>query len=127
MLTAAEAELKAFRRSPRTPAASKNLLGNQTSCDAWGCHYNQRDTAWGNNALNGTQYTLASDGCLVTAMAMVMTHYGYRDVTPATINGNSGNFAAYYPASLLYTITVDGVPPPVNPQRSMRRSQPETP
>ncbi len=108
LLAAAEAELKSFSAFTQNAGGSK-LLGNQTSCDAWGCYYNQRDTAWGSTALNGTQYTLASDGCLVTSMAMVMTHYGYRDVTPATINGNSNNFAAYYPASLLYTITVDGV------------------
>jgi len=42
-------------------------------------------------------------------MAMVMTHYGYRDVTPATINSDPSNFASYYPAYLLYTISVDGV------------------
>ncbi len=42
-------------------------------------------------------------------MAMVMTHYGYRDVTPVTINSNPANFAAYYPAYLLTTINVDGV------------------
>ena len=52
---------------------------------------------------------MAADGCLVTAMAMVLTHYGYRDVTPVTINSNPNNFAAYYPASLLTTINVDGV------------------
>jgi hypothetical protein len=42
-------------------------------------------------------------------MAMVMTHYGYRKVTPVTINSNPANFATYYPAYLLYTIEVDGV------------------
>jgi hypothetical protein len=40
---------------------------------------------------------------------MVMTHYGYRSVTPATINLNPANFAAYYPAYLLSTINVAGV------------------
>jgi hypothetical protein len=38
-----------------------------------------------------------------------MTHYNYRDVTPVTINSNPANFAVYYPAYLLYTISVDGV------------------
>ena len=42
-------------------------------------------------------------------MAMVLTHYGYREVTPISINANPSNFAAYYPAYLLYTIYVDGV------------------
>ena len=40
---------------------------------------------------------------------MVMTHYGYKDVTPVTINSNPANFATYYPAYLLITINVDGV------------------
>jgi hypothetical protein len=42
-------------------------------------------------------------------MAMVMTHYGYRSVTPVTINSDPSNFAAYYPAYLLTTINVAGV------------------
>jgi len=108
LLAAAEAELNSFSTFAQNAGGSK-LLSNQTVCDAWGCYYNQRDAAWGSDALNGTKYNLASDGCLVTAMAMVMTHYGYRDVTPVTINANPGNFAAYYPAYLLITINVDGV------------------
>ena len=107
LLAAAQAQLASFSAFTQNAGGSK-LLGNQTVCDSWGCYYNQRDTAWGNDALNGTKYTLASDGCLVTALAMVMTHYGYSNVTPVTINSNPGNFAAYYPAYLLATINVDG-------------------
>jgi peptidoglycan hydrolase CwlO-like protein len=108
LLAAAQAQLASFSTFAQNAGGSK-LLGNQTVCDSWGCYYNQRDTAWGNDSLDGTQYNLASDGCLVTAMAMVMTHYGYKDVTPVTINSNPANFAAYYPAYLLITINVDGV------------------
>ncbi len=108
LLAAAEAELNSFSAFTQNAGGSK-LLGNETQCDSWGCYYSQRDAAWGSLPLNGTRYTLASDGCLVTAMAMVMTHYGYRNVTPVTINSNPNNFAAYYPAYLLTTITVDGV------------------
>ena len=100
--------LLAFQPLPKTQE-DQNFSQIKTVCDSWGCYYNQRDAAWGNNALNGTQYRLASDGCLVTAMAMVMTHYGYKDVTPVTINSNPANFATYYPAYLLITINVDGV------------------
>ena len=53
-------------------------------------------------------------------MAMVMTHYGYRDVTPVTINSNPENFAAYYPAYLLTTINVDGVSAAAKRRRSTR-------
>lgn len=108
LLAAAQAQLNSFSAFAQNAGGSK-LLINQTQCDAWGCYYNQRDAAWGNDSLNGTNYNLASDGCLVTAMAMVLTHYGYKDVTPVTINSNPNNFAAYYPAYLLATINVDGV------------------
>lgn len=108
LLAAAQAQLASFSTFTQNAGGSK-LLGNQTICDSWGCYYNQRDTAWGNDSLDGTKYTLASDGCLVTAMAMVMTHYGYSNVTPVSINSNPNNFAAYYPASLLETINVNGV------------------
>ena len=108
LLAAAQAELNSFSAFAKNAGGSK-LLINQTACDAWGCYYNQRDAAWGNDSLNGTQYKLASDGCLITAMAMIMTHYGYKDVTPVTINSDPSNFAAYYPAYLMITINVDGV------------------
>lgn len=108
MLAAAKAELASYSAFTQNAGGSK-LLVNQTSCDAWGCYYSQRDTLWGNIPLNNTKFRLASDGCLVTAMAMMMTHYGYRDVTPVTINADPNNFAPYYPAYLLFTIRVDGV------------------
>lgn len=108
LLAAAEAQLASFSAFAANAGGSK-LLGSQTVCDSWGCYYNQRDTAWGNDPLDGTKYTMAADGCLVTSMAMVMTHYGYKDVTPITINSDPNDFAAYYPAYLLTTINVDGV------------------
>ena len=108
LLAKAKEELASFSTFAAN-AGGSGLLANQTSCDSWGCYYNQRDTAWGNLPLDGTKYQLKSDGCLVTAMAMVMTHYGYLNVTPVTINANPGNFAVYYPAYLLYNIVADGV------------------
>ena len=107
LLKQAKAELASFSAFAQN-AGGSGLLGHQTSCDSWGCYYNQRDAAWGNDPLNGTKYALKSDGCLVTALAMVMTHYGYKDVTPVTINSNPGNFAAYYPAYMLFTAHIDG-------------------
>jgi peptidoglycan hydrolase CwlO-like protein len=108
LLAQAKAELASFSAFTAN-AGGSGLLPHQTSCDSWGCYYNQRDVAWGNQSLNGTRYALKSDGCLVTSMAMLVTHYGYRDVTPVTINANPSNFAAYYPAYLLFTISVDGM------------------
>ncbi|HVZ67109.1 MAG TPA: hypothetical protein VG917_02505 [Patescibacteria group bacterium] len=107
LLSQAKAQLAGFSKFSQN-AGGSSLLSGQTSCDDWGCYYNQRDTQWGGLSLNGTQYSIASDGCLVTSMAMVMTHYGHRSVTPISINSNSDNFASYYPAYLLYTIHADG-------------------
>ena len=108
LLSAAQAQLAGFSRFV-TSQGGASILSGQTVCDDWGCYYNQRDSQWGNVPLNGTKYTLASDGCLVTAMAMVYTHLGRRNVTPLTINSNSSNFASYYPAYLNKTISADGM------------------
>ncbi len=108
LLAQAKAQLAGFSGFAQSQGGA-SLLSGQTVCDDWGCYYNQRDSQWGGNSLNGTQYSLASDGCLVTSMAMVYTHYGHRGVTPQTINSDSWNFASYYPAYLNYTIRADGV------------------
>jgi peptidoglycan hydrolase CwlO-like protein len=93
-----------------TSQGGASLLDNQTDCgDSWGCYYNQRDRQWGGNSLNGTGYSLADSGCLVTSMAMVYTHYGHKDVNPQSINSNPGNFGGIPPALLKYSITANGV------------------
>lgn len=107
LLAQARAQLAGFSRFVASQGGA-SLLGNQTVCDDWGCYYNQRDSQWGGVALNNTQYSIASDGCLMTSMAMVYTHYGHRSVTPLTINSNPDNFASYEPAWLNKTIVADG-------------------
>lgn len=108
LVSRAKAQLAAFGRFTQIQGGA-SILNNQTVCDSWGCYYNQRDSQWGNVPLNGTSYTLASDGCLVTSMAMIYTHYGYRNVTPLEVNSNPNNFASYYPAWLYFNISVNGV------------------
>lgn len=107
LLSQAQAQLAGFGRFVSSQGGS-SLLSNQTVCDDWGCYYNQRDSQWGGISLNGTGYTLAGEGCLVTSMAMIYSHYGHKSVTPQTINSNSQNFASYYPAYLNKTIIADG-------------------
>jgi peptidoglycan hydrolase CwlO-like protein len=109
LLAQAKAQLAAFSNFTSSRGGA-SILENQTVCDdGWsGCYYNQRDSKWGSLALNNTQYTIASDGCLVTSMAMVYTHYNHRNVNPISINSNSDNFASYFPAYLKYAITADG-------------------
>ncbi|MBI3888095.1 C39 family peptidase [Candidatus Microgenomates bacterium] len=106
-LDQAVAQLAAFQ-SFVSSRGGAGILANQTKCDDWGCYYNQRDSQWGGNSLNHTGYTLADSGCLITSMAMVITHYGHRDVNPQTINVNPANFAIYYPAYLNYSINAGG-------------------
>lgn len=108
LLAAAKAQLAGFS-SFASNQGGATILSNQTVCDDWGCYYNQRDSQWGNVSLNNTQYSIASDGCLVTSMAMIYTHFGHRSVTPLTINANPSNFAPYYPAFLNRTIVADGM------------------
>ncbi|MBI4096405.1 MAG: hypothetical protein HY425_01680 [Candidatus Levybacteria bacterium] len=107
ILAETKEQLASFSRFV-TSQGGASILSAQTVCDDWGCYYNQRDGQWGNNALNGTPYTLASDGCLVTSMAMLYTHYGYKDVNPQSINSVSSNFAGIPPALLRYSITANG-------------------
>ncbi len=107
LLAAAEAQLANFGRFVDSQGGA-SLLSNQTNCDSWGCYYNQRDSQWGALPLNGTRYTLASDGCLLTDVAMVFTHFGHRNVNPVTINSNPANFASYFPAYLQRTVYADG-------------------
>lgn len=107
LLANAQAQLAGFSAFTQNQGGA-TLLSGQTNCDSWGCYYNQRDSSWGGMALNHTQYTIASDGCLVTSMAMIYTHYRHKDVTPISINVNSDNFASYYPAYLKYSISANG-------------------
>ena len=107
LLAQTQAQLANFSRFVASQGGD-SLLANQTNCDSWGCYYNQRDTQWGSLPLNNTRYTLASDGCLLTDMAMIFTHYGHKSVNPITINSNPANFASYEPAWLNKTIFADG-------------------
>lgn len=108
ILAQTQAQLASFQGFV-TSQGGASILSNQTVCDDWGCYYNQRDSQWGNNALNNTQYSLASAGCLITSVAMVYTHYGHRDVNPQSINSVSSNFSGIPPALLKFSITANGV------------------
>ncbi len=109
ILAETKAQLASFSKFV-TSQGGASLLSNQTVCDDWGCYYNQRDSQWGDNSLNGTGYTLADSGCLMTSVAMVYTHYGHKDVTPQSVNSNSSNFGGIPPALLKFNnISVNGI------------------
>ncbi|MGI8420445.1 MAG: PcsB-like coiled-coil domain-containing protein [Candidatus Levyibacteriota bacterium] len=109
LLAQTKAQLASFSRFT-TSQGGASLLGNQTSCDDWGCYYNQRDAQWGGANLNGQSgYSVAEIGCLMTAMSMVYTHYGHRDVTPLSINSVGSNFSGIPSVLLKFTISANGV------------------
>ena len=60
--------------------------------DDWGVYYNQRDTRWGANAVGPSSESIWHIGCLLSDLAMVYTHFGYRNVTPATIAAHASWF-----------------------------------
>jgi peptidoglycan hydrolase CwlO-like protein len=108
MLAQAQAELAGFSRFT-SGAGGSSLLSGQTSCDSWGCYYNQRDSQWGDLLINGQDgYTMAGYGCLITSLAMVSSHMGH-NVSPADIAASGGDNFAVNTAMLAKTITVDGV------------------
>ena len=91
MLSDAQRQLAAFRRFVIGQGGA-SLLSGQTSCDDWGCYYNQRDSQWGNQLIGlSSDSTMKEYGCLVTSMAMIASHYG-KSLTPGQISASSDPF-----------------------------------
>ena len=82
--SSAQAQLAAFSKFVTSQGGASILSGTTQADSGWGTYYNQRDSQWGNQLLPGSSYTMASSGCLVTSMAMVMSYYN-KSVTPGMI------------------------------------------
>jgi len=96
LLNDAKAQLAAFNKFVANQGGA-SILSNTTRDDgSWGKYYNQRDSLWGNKPLGISSISVADAGCLITSMAMVMTHHG-KSITPGNIAANSGYFSPYYP------------------------------
>jgi hypothetical protein len=67
------------------------VLDPQPGGDSWGGYFNQRDSRWASVDVGGT-FPVWKIGCLVSDLAMVYSHFGFRGVTPATIAGHAGWF-----------------------------------
>lgn len=114
LLVQAQAQLASLASFVDTQGAS--LLNNQTVCNEWGCYYNQRDSQWGNVLINGQGSGCSGPcnvlrvGCLVTSVAMMVSHLGRKDISPSDI-ATSGpeNFAVGTALLMKGTITVKGV------------------
>lgn len=107
LLKDAQAQLAAFRRFV-TLRGGASILSNQTKCDGWGCYYNQRDSQWGNIAINNSDSSMAEYGCLITSMAMVASHYG-KSIKPSDIATTSNVFFGNTAYMIQGTWTAAGV------------------
>lgn len=83
-LADAQAQLAAFSKFVSNQGGASILSGTTKTDAGWGTYYNQRDNNWGNLLLPGSNYSMATSGCLVTSMAMVLSHYG-KSVSPGNI------------------------------------------
>ena len=60
------------------------ILDPQPIGDGWGLYFNQRDSRWASVDVRGT-FPVWQIGCLVSDLAMVYTHFGFRGVSPAWV------------------------------------------
>jgi peptidoglycan hydrolase CwlO-like protein len=86
-----------------------SILTGQTTHDAWGYYYNQRDSQWGGSNMGTSHLIMADYGCLVTSVAMMSSHFGH-DIKPSDIaNTPSAFFSPNSDTALLYwQFTVNG-------------------
>ncbi len=88
LLAQAQAQLAAFQSFVKSQGGVTLI----TADPGWPSdYYSQRDTRWGNNLIGNSQYTIGEAGCLISSVAMVLTHKG-NSQTPQSIAGNSSYF-----------------------------------
>jgi hypothetical protein len=75
-------------------STERTILDAQPMSDGWGVYYNQRDARWASANVGAGSFQVWKIGCLISDLAMVYSHFGYRSVTPATIAARSGYFNA---------------------------------
>jgi len=100
LLKEAQEQIASIRRYTSSRGGS-SILSGMTKCDDWGCYYNQRDSQWGNQLIGKSNENMAEVGCLITATAMITSHYG-KTLTPAQIAASSNPFF-YNTADMLWT------------------------
>lgn len=116
LLSQAVAQKNAFSNFVASQGGA-SILSNQTTCDGWGCYYNQRDSQWGNNPLGSSSLSMAGYGCLVTSVSMMAKHFGH-DIKPIDIaNTSTAFFSPNADTALLYwQFSVNGTNITLNPQ-----------
>jgi peptidase C39-like protein len=72
----------------------RRYVDPEVMSDSWGAYYNQRDSRWGAQRVGGGTESILEIGCLLTDLAMVYTHFGFSNVTPATVAAHASWFGA---------------------------------
>ena len=70
------------------------ILDPEVIADRWGTYYNQRDSRWASQGVGPAAIPIWKVGCLLSDLAMVYSHFGFRLVTPATIAAHGWWFDA---------------------------------
>lgn len=98
LLSQAKAQLAAFQGF----ISSRGGLSLITADPSWpSAYFSQRDVRWGNQAIAGpyvsgtTVYSIGQAGCLISSVAMALTHRG-NSTNPGIIGSNSSYFFNSY-------------------------------
>jgi len=66
-------------------STERTILDSQPLSNDWGGYFNQRDGRWASAEVGAAALPVWRIGCLLSDLAMVYSHFGFRSVTPATI------------------------------------------
>lgn len=68
------------------------VLEPEPISDTWGAYYNQRDARWADHKVGAADVNVWKIGCLLTDLAMVYAHFGFKSVTPGSVAAHGGWF-----------------------------------
>jgi peptidase C39-like protein len=75
-------------------STERTILDAQPLSNGWGSYFNQRDARWASADVGAAAHPVWQIGCLISDLAMVYSHFGFRSVTPATIAAHTEWFNA---------------------------------
>jgi len=66
-------------------STERTILEAHPLSNDWGGYFNQRDVRWASADVGAAAFPVWQIGCLLSDLAMVYSHFGFRSVTPGTI------------------------------------------
>ena len=66
-------------------STERTILDAQPLSNDWGSYFNQRDGRWASADVGAATYPVWQIGCLLSDLAMVYSHFGFRSMTPGAI------------------------------------------